>query len=173
MAGKHRRRAYARVAALYRHQSQGPHLSNEEECGDTVFMQKNQDDDKVGEMEFKIGLNVPRISDIFELCKPECGSRKLSVLIYTIPQHLNYKWREIDSLLHSIDASQWKIAHNKWALTFLNDDFDAFEDDGQGGKHNDGFYNFFLELKTQVKVLQLKFVLLNRQILLQLTWVNI
>ena len=47
MAGKCRRRAYARVAALYRHQSQGQQLSNKEEYGDTVFMQveeENQDD---------------------------------------------------------------------------------------------------------------------------------
>ena len=101
-------------------------------------------------MEFKTRLNVPSINDILEMCKQECESHKLSVLIYTIPGHLDYKWREIDSLLHRIDASQCKIAH-KWALTFLNGDFGAFEDDERGGKHNDGLYGLFLELEIQAK----------------------
>jgi hypothetical protein len=154
MPRKCRRQQQARIAALCRHQSQGQQSSDEEEYGSAIPMEiemENQESDgKVDEMEFKTKLDVPNISDIFELCKRECGSRKLSVLIYMILRYLGHNWRLIDDILHSIGANQCKIAH-KWALTFLDGDFDAFEDDGRGGKHNDGFYDLFPELEIQAK----------------------
>jgi hypothetical protein len=154
MPRKNRRQLQAQAAAFSRYQSQGQQLSDEEEYGSAISMEvddENEDDDDKGcEMDFKHKLDLPSISDIFELCKRECGSRKLSVLIYMILWHLDHKWRDIDALLHSIGGSQCKIAH-KWAETFVNRDFDAFDDDGRGGKHSDGFYDLFPELEAEGK----------------------
>ena len=62
--------------------------------------------------------------------------------------HFGHTWRDVDALLHKIGDNQCKIAH-QWAETFLTSAFDAFEDHGRGGKHNDGFYNLFSELEIE------------------------
>ena len=92
-------------------------------------------------------MDLPSIGDVFELCKRECDSRELLVLVYMVLRHFGHTWRDIDALFHNIGGNQCKIAH-KWAETFLTGDFDAFKDNGRGGEHNDGFYDLFPELET-------------------------
>ncbi|CAF3183466.1 unnamed protein product, partial [Rotaria sp. Silwood2] len=154
MPRKCRRQRHSRIAVLRRHHSQGQHFSDEEEYCSTIPMEiemEDQEDDGNGdEMEFKMKVDGPNISDMFELCKRECESRKLSVLIYMILRYLGHNWRQIDDILHQIGVNQCKIAH-KWALTFLDGGFGVFDDDGRGGKHNDGFYDQFPELEIQAK----------------------
>ena len=154
MPPKSRRKAQAQAAALRRHQSQGQLLSDENEYDSATPMDINdgeqEDDGVANEMDFKAKLDLPSIGDVFELCKRGCSLRKLSVLLYMVLRHFDHTWRDIDDLLHNIGGNQCKIAH-KWAETFLTGDFDAFEDDGRGGKHSDGFYDLFPELETEAK----------------------
>ena len=111
---------------------------------------EQEDDRMTDQMDFKDKLDLPSIDDVFELCTRECGSRKLSLLVYMVLRHFGHTWGDIDALLHNIDGNQCTIAH-KWAETFLTSDFDAFEDDGRDGKHNDGFYYLFPELEIEAK----------------------
>ena len=111
---------------------------------------KQKDDSMTGQMDFKDKLDLPSIGDVFESCKCEYGSCELSVFIYMVWRHFGHRWRDIDALLHNIGGNQCKMAH-KWAETFLTDEFDTFEDDGRGGKHNDGFCDLFLELEIEAK----------------------
>ena len=142
MPRKCRRQRQAQMAALRRHHSDNQQFIEKEEYDSTITMkmemQKQEDDEIDGELEFRMNLDVASISEIFELCKRECGSRKVSVLIYMILRHLGHSWRQIDDILHSIGANQCKIAH-KWAVTFLNGDFDEFEEDGRGGSISSAF----------------------------------
>ena len=65
-------------------------------------------------------------------------------------RHFGHTLRDIDALFHNMGANQCKVAY-KWAEIFLTDDFDGFEDDRRGGKHNDGFYGLFPELEIEAK----------------------
>ena len=40
---------------------------------------------------FQKNLNLPMIGDLFELCKNECGSRKLTTLLYMILRYLDHQ----------------------------------------------------------------------------------
>ncbi|CAF1444407.1 unnamed protein product [Rotaria sordida] len=167
MPPKSRRQAHAQAAALRRHHSQDHLLSFEKEYDSITPMdiedgeqedgkqedgEQEEDDDVADGMDFKDKMDLPSIGDVFELCKRGCGSRKLSVLLYMVLRHFGHTWRAIDALLHDIGGNQCRVAH-KWTKSFLTGDFNAFEDDGRGGKHSDGFYDLFPELETEAKVL--------------------
>ena len=149
---KSRRQAEAQAAAFRRHQGQDQLLPDSKEYDTIIPMDieagEQETDTMTGQMDFKDKLDLRSIGDVFELSKCECGSRELSVLIYIVLRHFAHIWRNIDALLHNIGGNQCKIAY-KWAEAVLTGDFDAFEDDGRGGRHNDGFYGPFLELEIE------------------------
>ena len=62
------------------------------------------------QMNFKDKLILPSIGSVFELCKRQCGSRQLSVLVYMVLRHFGHTWRDIDALLHNIGGNECKIA---------------------------------------------------------------
>ena len=95
-------------------------------------------------------LDLATISDIFQLCKDEYGSRKLTMLLYMILRHFGYQWEVIDDFLQQIGANRCEKAH-KWAETFLPGDFEAFLEDGRGRKSTDLFYDTFPELEIEAK----------------------
>jgi hypothetical protein len=67
-------------------------------------MDFEDDDDKGGEGAFPEKLDVHSIGDLFQMCKNECGSRKLSVLVYLILRFSGKTWHYIDDLLGRIGA---------------------------------------------------------------------
>ena len=50
-----------------------------------------------------------------------------------ILRYFGYQWRVIDDFLRQIGANRCETAH-KWAETFLSGDFEAFLEDGRGGR---------------------------------------
>ena len=99
---------------------------------------------------FQKKLDLPMTGDLVELCKYECGSRRLTTLLYIILHDLGHQWRIIDDILQQIGVYLCKTAH-KWAETFLSGDFEAFVDDGPGRKHSDSFCDTFPELEVETK----------------------
>ncbi|CAF1537526.1 unnamed protein product, partial [Rotaria sp. Silwood1] len=95
-------------------------------------------------------LDLPSIGDLFGLCKNECGSRKLTTLLYIILRFLGHQWRNIDDIFRQIGAYRCETAH-KWAEIFLSGDFETFIDDDRGGKTSDSFYDTFPELEVEAK----------------------
>ena len=95
-------------------------------------------------------LDLTTINDIFQLCKDEYGSRKLTTLLYMILRHFGYQWQVTDDFLQQISANRYETAH-KWTETFLSGDFEAFLEDGRGGKSTDSFYDTFPELEIEAK----------------------
>lgn len=92
-------------------------------------------------------LDILTIKDIFEICKRKCGSRALSTLIYLILRFSGHSWRSIDELLDQIGAHRCETSH-KWSEAFLFGDFEAFMNDGRGGKHHESLYDVFPELES-------------------------
>ena len=114
--------------------------------------------------EFLEKLDLATISDIFQLCKDEHGSRKLTTLLYMILRYFGYQWRVTDNFLRQIGANRCETAH-KWAETFLSGDFEAFFEDGRGGKVQIHSTILFPNSKLTQKLLLLMYVLENRLIL--------
>ena len=152
MPRKSRRQMQAQAAVLRRHESQDEELSDDEAYGGVIHMDIEQDDDAdlTKSMKFKNKFDLLIIGDMFELCKRECGLRKISVLLYMTLRHLGHTWRDIEILLRQIGGNSCRIT-DKWADKFLEGDFDQLEDDRRGGKHSDGFYDLFPELETEAK----------------------
>ena len=90
------------------------------------------------------------IGNLFESRKNECGSRKLTTLLYMIVRYLGHQWRIIDDILQQIGAYRCDTAY-KWAETFFSEDFEAFVDNDRGGKHSNSFYDIFPELEVEAK----------------------
>lgn len=95
-------------------------------------------------------LDIHAIGDLFQMCKNECGSRKLSVLVYLILRFSGQKWDVINDLLGQMGAYRCESAH-KWSQVFLSNDMEGFCDDGRGGKQSDSFYDAYPELETEGK----------------------
>ena len=95
-------------------------------------------------------LDLATISDIFQLCKDEYGSRKLITLLYMILHYFRYQWRVTDNFLRRTGANRCETAH-KLAETFLSGDFEAFLEDGRGGKSTGSSYDTFLELEIEAQ----------------------
>ena len=112
-----------------------------------VFDNEEKSQDQGGFLE---KLDLATISDIFQLCKDEYGSRKLAMLLYMILRHFGYQWQVIDDFLQQIGANRCETAH-KWAETLLSGDFEAFLEDGRGRKSTDSFYDTFPELEIEAK----------------------
>lgn len=128
----------------------------ENEKGDDLFLLSEDDDDSVMDATcFKSRLDLFNICDIFELCKLDCDSRKLSTLVYMILRYFDHTWRNIDCFLQSIGGCKCQVAHG-WAETFLDGDIDAFDTDRRGGKRFDGFYDTFPELENEAKAFVLE-----------------
>ena len=92
-------------------------------------------------------IDLEAIGDLFELCKKECGSRKLSMLLYMLMRKLGHSWRSTDEILANIGAYRCQTAH-KWIHVFLMGYFEVVAHDGRGGKHSDSFYDVFPELEA-------------------------
>ncbi|CAF0923301.1 unnamed protein product [Didymodactylos carnosus] len=54
------------------------------------------------DMTLRDKIDTASIGDLFELCKKECGSRKLTTLVHMIMRHVGHDWRFIDDILRSI-----------------------------------------------------------------------
>ena len=118
---------------------------------DDFILSDGDDDDSIMDVtNFKSRLDLFNISDFFEICKLECDSRKLSVLVYMILRYFDQTWRNINCFLQSIGGCKCQVAHG-WTKTFLNGDLGAFEIEKRGDKHADGFYDFFSELENEAK----------------------
>ena len=112
-----------------------------------VFDNDEKSQDQGGFLE---KLDLATISDIFQLCKDEYGSRKLTMLLCMILRHFGYQWQVIDDFLQQIGANRCETAH-KWAETFLSGDFEAFFEDAREIKSTDSFYDTFPELEIEAK----------------------
>ena len=56
-------------------------------------------------------IDLEAIGDLFKLCKKECGSRKLSMLLYMLMRKLGLSWRSTDEILANIGAYRCQTAH--------------------------------------------------------------
>jgi hypothetical protein len=92
---------------------------------DYVEEEEDEGEGEDGEKIFKYKLDLSMIGDLFEMCKSSCGSRNLSVLIYTILRHLDLTWRRTDDLLRSIGAYRCESAH-KWTEIFMSGDISKY-----------------------------------------------
>lgn len=141
-----------KVEGEYEHQNQGS--SSDEEFSNAMNVgyeeERDESEGEAFEENFKQRLDLGMICDMFVICKRLCGSRKLSVLIYTILRHIGLDWRYIDDLLKSIGAYRCESAH-KWADVFISDNIEVFENEGRGGKHHETFYDIFPELESEAK----------------------
>jgi hypothetical protein len=63
------------------------------------------------DMDFSGGLDVQPIGDLFQLCKCSCGTRKLSVLVYTILCQVGVTGRESDAFFDRVGAYRARAAH--------------------------------------------------------------
>ncbi|CAF2737794.1 unnamed protein product [Rotaria sp. Silwood2] len=90
------------------------------------------------------------IGDLFELCKADCGSRRLSVLLYTLLRITGQSCRFTDDVLEKIGAFRRVHAH-KWSEVFICGDFDTFTADGRGGKMFPSFYDDYPGLEVEAK----------------------
>ena len=95
-------------------------------------------------------LDLATISDIFQLYKDEYGSRKLTTLLYMILPYFDYQWQVINDFPRQIGAIRCETAH-KWTEIFLSGDFEAFLEDGCGGKTTDSLCDTFPKLDIEAK----------------------
>ena len=73
-----------------------------------VFDNDEKSQDQGGFLE---KLDLATISDIFQLCKDEYGSRKLTMLLCMIVRHFGYQWQVIDDFLQQIGANRCETTH--------------------------------------------------------------
>jgi len=149
------RRKHSRAAASNRWNTKKLHEKQESSDQDEEFdvsmdEAETVDDDAVSDTDLLSKLDVATIGDVFELCKEQCGSRKLSVLLYMILRHLGHPWRLVNELLPKIGAYRCQAAH-KWSEIFISDDLEAFSREGRGGKHSESFYDAFPELEIEAR----------------------
>ena len=90
------------------------------------------------------------IGDLFELCKKECGSRKLGVLLYIVLRHFGIFWRRIDQFMMKVGGLRCFSAH-KCTTTFIEGNYEDFIKDDRGGKKKDSFYDAYPELEIEAK----------------------
>jgi hypothetical protein len=114
---------------------------------DSVSEMKKPDENGHGSLE---NMDLLVVGDLFEMCKSDCGSRKLSVLLYMLLRVLGRTWRSTDEILRQIGAFRCRHAH-KWAETFLSGDFDSFASEGRGGKVSPSFYDVYPDLEMEAK----------------------
>lgn len=108
------------------------------------------DEQKITSMDVEERYDILSMADLFELIRNESGSRKLSVLLYMSLRHFGLPWRTIDEFMTMIGALRCETAH-KWADTFISGDFEAFIEEGRGGKHSDSFYDVYPELEIEAR----------------------
>ena len=89
---------------------------------------------------------LDNIGDLFALCKEECGSKNVSILVYMLLRHFNLLWRDAEDFLKKIGAMNIVSCH-KWSQVFLNEDLDTFVEDGRGGKRRSSFWDCYPELE--------------------------
>ena len=102
------------------------------------------------ETDLNIKMQLSDIGDLFQLCKSEFSSKKLSVLIYMTLKYFNINWRDCDEFMKQIGCTTIKIAH-KWAQIFVSGDYEEFEQDIRGGKRFDAFFDLYPEMETEAK----------------------
>ncbi|CAF3407145.1 unnamed protein product [Rotaria socialis] len=112
---------------------------------------KDESEGEGGNKNSKLKIELPIIGDLFEICKSACGSRNLSVLIYTILRYLNITWRDTDGLLKNIGAYRCENAHKR-AEIFISGDIEVFQEEGREGKYHETFYDMFPELEADAKL---------------------
>ncbi|CAF3196935.1 unnamed protein product [Rotaria socialis] len=125
-------------------------MKDDEKCYNSTTSSDDNDASTIDVPDFKSRLDVHSIADIFELCNVECGSRKISTLLYMTLRYLGHKWRNIDLFLRSVGGYTCQVAHG-YAEIFLNGDISELESEKRGGKRFDSFYDLFPELEDEAK----------------------
>ncbi|CAF3877071.1 unnamed protein product, partial [Rotaria sp. Silwood1] len=100
-------------------------------------------------------LDYSILGDLFELCKADCGSRRLSVLLYMLLRITGQSCRFTDDVLEKIGAFRRVHAH-KWSEVFISGDFDTFTADGRGGKMSSSFYDDYPDLEVEAKAFSIE-----------------
>ncbi|CAF1389676.1 unnamed protein product [Adineta ricciae] len=112
---------------------------------DDIFDSVIDDDDG-----FLKKLDYSILGDLFEVCKADCGSRRLSVLVYMLLRITGQNCRFTDHVLEKIGAFRRVHAH-KWSEVFISGDFDTFTADDRGGKMSCSFYDNYPDLEVEAK----------------------
>ena len=110
----------------------------------------SDDELKLNDLNLKDKIKIPDIGDIYELCKTYCNTRYLSVLIYLTLGHFNIRCRDTDAYLKNIGCFSRETAHS-WSNTFLNENFDGFISDKEGGRRRGSFYDIYPELEEEAR----------------------
>ncbi|CAM4846024.1 unnamed protein product, partial [Rotaria magnacalcarata] len=108
-------------------------------------------DDNLKDIDWTNDQMLNHIGDLFKICINQCSLKTLSTFIYIVLKYFNFTWRDIDNFMCNIGAMRC-ITANKWAGIFVNGDFDAFMDDGRGGKRGDSLFDEYPELETEAKL---------------------
>lgn len=120
------------------------------ECG---YAKEREDDfsDSCSDDGFDDKIAICDVGAIFELCKADANSRKLSLLLFMTLRHFNINWRQIDEFLFEIRANRC-ITARKWMKSFVNGDIDELLNDGRGGKQTDSFYDVYPEIEVEARI---------------------
>ncbi|CAF1438458.1 unnamed protein product [Rotaria sordida] len=116
-------------------------LKSEESSDDDLM--DTSDDDGINWTDHFV---INDIGDLFEMCKEQCNSRKLSVLLYMTLMHFNIRWRDAEKFMTRIGGT-WCMTAHKWAKLFLTGDFEEFSKDERGGKRGDSFFDIYPEIQ--------------------------
>lgn len=100
-------------------------------------------------------IAVGDIADLFELCRAQCPLKYLSVLLYMSLKRVGVNWKDCDTFLHDIGSLKARTAH-KWSEIFVSGDFDEFQGENRGGKHNAELYDYFPGIENAAKQFILK-----------------
>ena len=85
---KHKREQFSNNEGVYNSISM---TTEKDGKSDDFILSDGDDDDSIIDVtDFKSRL------DLFEICKIECGSRKLSVLVYMMLRYFDQTWRNIE-----------------------------------------------------------------------------
>ena len=150
MPRTNKRRSHSRSFLTKRHSSSNwsepKSLSSSSSEEEQIDYTKDSDES----FDFTNQTMLDNIGDLFALCKEEYGSKNMSVLIYMVLRHFNLSWRDTEEFLKNIGAMSIVSCH-KWSKVFLDEDLDAFVEDGRGGRRGSVFWDCYPELEISAR----------------------
>ena len=120
---------------------------------DDMAPEREKFDEEDADLLEKVDLLV--IGILFEMCNGDCGSRKLSLLIYLLLRIFGQIWRYTDEPIHQVGAFRGRHAFKR-AEKFLSGDFQTFVDEGRVGKVSPSFYVVYPDLEIEAKTFAVK-----------------
>lgn len=127
----------------------GNNQTNNNSSGEETDMEIDEYSDEEASS-FKDKFTIGNIADLFELCRAQCPLKYLSVLLYMSLKRFGITWKDCDGFLRDIGSLKAQTAH-KWSQIFVSGDFDEFQGENRGGKHNAEFYDYFPEIENDAK----------------------